>query len=558
MLYKVTQKSFAYTVLIIVLFSLIIFCEFIRKNYLCSMKLKMKHIALLVISALMGIFAYQTYWLVGLYRQEKAQMDNDIREAIRVSDYKEIMQRVKLLRENDNGAHGHIQVASGITSTYNGKEINKDGGLATVSRTRIHYKDSLQAREQNHLRTEVMKKKALTLSYDKKKDTGKLMADSSDESSQGNDAVNMLANWESLLELGVVIQRSIHSGVDAISTPDLQYFDKALTAHLDSIGINTPHQLLYLFNGTDRGSKPFTDTLKVIGNEIAGDTVVYNYQTNLVTRTTYRLILPNTTLLVVKQMRGILATSFIIILILAFVFWYLLHTIQKQKTLDEMKSDFTNNMTHELKTPIAVAYSVNDALLNFDVTEDKEKAKKYLRIGQKQLRRLSDLVEQILSMSMERRNTMKINIEECHLNSIVATLVDEQKLKTNKPVTIDTYIDATLMLNTDRAHLSNIITNILDNAVKYSREKPEIKIVARQHNDDIEIIIADNGIGIASDKIKRIFDKFYRVPHGNIHEVKGYGLGLYYVKSMIGKLNGEVAVESESGNGTTFKLIFHG
>ena len=153
---------------------------------------------------------------------------------------------------------------------------------------------------------------------------------------------------------------------------------------------------------------------------------------------------------------------------------------------------------------------------------------------------------------------MKINIEECHLNSIVATLVDEQKLKTNKPVTIYTDIDETLMLNTDRAHFSNIITNILDNAVKYSREKPEIKIVARQHNDDIEIIIADNGIGIASDKIKRIFDKFYRVPHGNIHEVKGYGLGLYYVKSMIGKLNGEVAVESESGNGTTFKLIFHG
>ena len=161
-------------------------------------------------------------------------------------------------------------------------------------------------------------------------------------------------------------------------------------------------------------------------------------------------------------------------------------------------------------------------------------------------------------MSMERRNTMKINIEECHLNSIVATLVDEQKLKTNKPVTIDTDIDGTLTLNTDRAHFSNIITNILDNAVKYSREKPEIKIVARQHNDDIEIIIADKGIGIASDKIKRIFDKFYRVPHGNIHEVKGYGLGLYYVKSMIVKLNGEVAVESESGKGTTFKLIFHG
>ncbi|MDD7317799.1 MAG: HAMP domain-containing sensor histidine kinase [Prevotella sp.] len=518
----------------------------------------MKHIALLAISALTGIFAYQAYWLIGLYNQEKAQMERNIREAIRVSDYKEIMKRVKTLREDANVGHGKIEVTSGITENRNGKQTGNDGALTTVTRAEFHYKDSLQAKEQEKLRAEVMKKKALRISYDRGKRTGKLATGTQEKSLEGNETVNMLANWESLLELGVVIQRGIHSGVDAITAPDMQYLDKVLTAHLDSIGVTTPHRLLYLFNGVGHDSKHFTDTLNVIGDEIAGDTVMYDYQTNLVTRTAYRLILPDTTLLVVKQMRGILATSLIIILILSFVFWYLLHTIRKQKTLDEMKSDFTNNITHELKTPIAVAYAANDALLNFDVAGDREKTRQYLRIGQEQLGRLSELVEQILSVSMERRNAMQLNVESLNLKPVIAALVEEQQLKADKPMTIAADIEDGIALRTDKAHFSNIITNILDNAVKYSGAAAEIKIAAMMHGNDVEISIADNGIGIAPDNMKRIFDKFYRVPHGNIHEVKGYGLGLYYVKSMMQKLGGEVSAESEQGVGTTFKLVFHG
>ncbi len=229
----------------------------------------------------------------------------------------------------------------------------------------------------------------------------------------------------------------------------------------------------------------------------------------------------------------------------------------KQKTLDEMKSDFTNNMTHELKTPIAVAYAANDVLLNFNGTNDTEKTKKYLSITQEQLKRLSKLVEQILSMSMERRKTMSFKIEEVNIMSVVRHIIAQQKLKADKPVAITTNINDDLTIMVDRSHFSNIISNLLDNAIKYSREEAIIKITANRYNDFIEIDITDHGIGIEQNNLKYIFDKFYRVPHGNVQNVKGYGLGLYYVKSIMDKFHGSIEVESEPSKYTTFKLRFN-
>jgi signal transduction histidine kinase len=222
-----------------------------------------------------------------------------------------------------------------------------------------------------------------------------------------------------------------------------------------------------------------------------------------------------------------------------------------------MKSDFTNNMTHELKTPIAVAYAANDALLNFDMTKDQAKTKKYLAIGQQQLRRLSGLVEQILSMSMERRKNMKLNIEEVTIQPILESLIAEQNFKANEPVEISFSISKDLSIKVDRNHFAHIMSNLLDNAIKYSSGKAEIKVAAHKEKNYTEIAITDKGIGIAADKQKYIFDKFYRVPHGNLNEVKGYGLGLYYVKSMMDRLHGNISVKSELGKGTTFKLRFY-
>jgi signal transduction histidine kinase len=225
-----------------------------------------------------------------------------------------------------------------------------------------------------------------------------------------------------------------------------------------------------------------------------------------------------------------------------------------------MKSDFTNNITHELKTPIAVAYAATDALLNFHQVNDAVKRERYLRICQEQLQRLSGLVEQILSMSMERRKTFRLNVEELPLKELLLPLVEQHKLKADKSVHISLDIEPDgLTVRADRTHLTNIISNLLDNAIKYSDGQAEITVCCRRYTGQdgdthTEIRVSDHGIGIAHDRLPHIFDKFYRVPTGNLHEVKGYGLGLFYVKTLVEKHNGTVEVKSEPGKGSEFTV----
>ena len=221
-----------------------------------------------------------------------------------------------------------------------------------------------------------------------------------------------------------------------------------------------------------------------------------------------------------------------------------------------MKSDFTNNITHELKTPIAVAYAANDALLNFNLAEDKMQRDKYLNICQEQLQRLSGLVEQILSMSMERRKTFRLHPETFNLCDLFPALIEQHKLKAGKPVEIRLDIKPEdLAITADRTHFSNILSNLIDNAIKYSPEEADVVVHCRKtETGQIEISISDHGTGIPADKQLLIFDKFYRVPTGNIHNTKGFGLGLFYVKTMVEKHNGTVTVKSEPGKGSTFTI----
>lgn len=225
----------------------------------------------------------------------------------------------------------------------------------------------------------------------------------------------------------------------------------------------------------------------------------------------------------------------------------------RQRTLEEMKDDFTNNMTHELKTPIAVAYSAADALLNFKQGDDKEKREKYLTICKEQLSHLTGLVEQILSMSMERRQSFVLNKEDLHIKDNIDILVEQHRLKSGKDIVFNINIDQEdPVVYADRTHLNNMISNLIDNAIKYSHQKLMINISVSQDKQFTYISIKDNGIGISEEKQKLIFDKFYRIPSGNKHDVKGYGLGLFYVKTMAEKHKGSISVESQPGKGSTF------
>ena len=374
----------------------------------------------------------------------------------------------------------------------------------------------------------------------------------------------ILRDQNSMLELATYFQRGLHSGLDIISAPDVLLYDSLLTSFLHDRNINLPHRLLHLHKGSKWDSTIlYIDTLVNIGTPgyvPTSKAVEYNYSFDINTSQSYRLIMEPAGTLVLRQMSGILTTSFVILIVLAFSFWFLIRTILKQKTLEEMKSDFTNNITHELKTPIAVAYAANDALLNFNQAEEKAQRDKYLRICQEQLQRLSGLVEQILSMSMERRRTFRLHPEEFAIRDILETLIEQHKLKAESSVHISVDIEPEdLSVLADRTHFSNIISNLIDNAIKYSHGEAEVTIHCRKmavegQNEQTEISVSDHGIGIAPEKQKHIFDKFYRVPTGNLHDVKGYGLGLFYVKTMIEKHGGSVSVKSELGKGSTFTI----
>lgn len=256
---------------------------------------------------------------------------------------------------------------------------------------------------------------------------------------------------------------------------------------------------------------------------------------------------------VLLRMSGILVTSLLIIIVLGIAFRYLILTIMQQRTLEEMKDDFTNNMTHELKTPIAVAYAANDALLNFGGDMDAKKRHKYLEISKEQLRSLSGLVEQILSSSMERRKTFALHCEDIKLKELLTHILEQYSINKKVHLSLDVTPDD-LTISADRTHLHNMIGNLVDNAIKYSGDNKEIKIDVNHKDEWIYITVADKGIGISAEQQRHIFDKFYRVPTGNIHTVKGYGIGLYYVMTMAEKHGGTVTVKSSQGKGSAFTI----
>lgn len=257
---------------------------------------------------------------------------------------------------------------------------------------------------------------------------------------------------------------------------------------------------------------------------------------------------------VFSRMAGIILTSAAILILMSFLIWYLLHWVGKLRSIEEMKDDFTHNMTHELKTPVAVAYSAADSMLRYYDQSDEQRNRKLLTIIMQRLNFLSGMIENILSMSMERFKTMRLNVEKVGAKQIADDVAAMIGMKSGKSVSIKVEIDDDVEISADPLHFGNVLSNLLDNAVKYSGEAVEIKIAA----DNRELTVADNGVGIPKENIPYIFDKFYRVTDGDRYEVGGYGLGLYYVKKIVEMHGWSISAASEENRGTTFTIKFSG
>ena len=267
---------------------------------------------------------------------------------------------------------------------------------------------------------------------------------------------------------------------------------------------------------------------------------------NLLTGNRYLAYYSSPLSYILGQMGGILISDIALIIVFTLAFRYLYKTISQLRSIEEMKDDFVNNMTHELKTPIAIAYSANDALLHHNADKDSNKREIYLNIANRQLKRLGELVENILAMSMERRKTMELKREFFELKPFIKELVTAQSMRKDKEIRIESNIADGTVINADKTHFANVLNNLIDNPIKYSGDKVNITIMG---NEKI-ISISDDGVGIPEKSLPYIFDKFYRVPHGNRQDVRGYGIGLYYVKSVLDKLGWSISVKSKMGEGS--------
>lgn len=261
--------------------------------------------------------------------------------------------------------------------------------------------------------------------------------------------------------------------------------------------------------------------------------------------------------LIIREMGWMIAASIVFTTIIVLAFAVTVRTLFNQKKLSEIKSDFINNMTHELKTPLATISLAIDALTNEKVIHDADKIKIYSGMIKEENKRMNKQVEKILQAARLEKEEVKLTLQKLDAHQIISKVATNMALQIQeKNGSIDLHLAANdPMIEADEVHFSNIIFNLLDNAMKYSSETPKILVETLKHgNGMFTIKIKDNGIGMDRETQARIFEKFYRAHTGNIHNVKGFGLGLSYVKAIVDAHEGKIKVESAPGKGSTFTI----
>ncbi len=465
---------------------------------------RFKTISTTFIVVIAVIFSCNVYYLISLYNSIRTDVERDVMTALADADIDDLMYRA-----------GRAQaLASNVQMQEDIEEYNAPRKAEAST-----YKD--ENGQLISVRTEadgtVIEERAML----------------SENSSYSNQMVDAMS-------------RQFHAVMDKYIPLDMAVMDSVLYNQLSNRFIYPDFLCVEVVNSNDS---------VICGNpKLNGESGLdsFSFNINPDEGIYYKAYMTPLTRHILSQMFGIIITVFLLMIAFSLAFWYLFRTVSRLRTIEEMKDDFVSNMTHELKTPIAIAYSANDALLNYDTSNDPDKKTKYLTIANKQLKRLGELVENILAMSMERRKTMKLRPEDIQLREFVEEIAAAQRMRGDKDITINVNIPENTTIEADRAHLANVLNNLIDNAIKYSRDSVEITVTGDSH----DLSVRDNGIGIPSKSIPYLFNKFYRVPHGNRQDVRGYGIGLYYVKSILDKMGWGIKVNSVEGKGSVFTIKF--
>jgi signal transduction histidine kinase len=516
-----------------------------------NMKRKLIIVLFLTILLLFGIIAVQIYWSFSAYKLNKEKFDGDINTAMQRAldsckkDYFDSIRVVMVRRLSDPDTHIKIDTIRNQDTVHMPLHIsitNKYTDLGNPYITTIPIYNFYQEKI-NHKAT-----------------VPEVLTEMSFYVPNFNDKLLLLLGMEDALK-DIKQKQTFHSGTFELPKnyrqADSIKLYKYYRAELDKIHPKAYFELRF-------SDKPIPATpadphrVKELRYSET-DQYTYKYhgflflQHNERNTLFVRAIFDRAQVGVLKEMVVALLLSGLLIVFTIFCFYYIIRTIIQQKKLTELKDDFINNMTHELKTPIATITVAIEGLQKYNALNDPEKTQRYLQTSRNELTRLNDLVGKVLNVAAFENKETRLNKEQVTVDELVNDLVASETLKTDKKVNISydnkgsiKYIEA------DKLHLRNVLANIIDNAIKYCDEPVDIEINLYQHNNNAVFYIKDNGIGIPPAHVKHIFDKFHRIPTGNVHNVKGTGLGLNYVKYIVQAHGGNVSVKSEPGAGSEF------
>lgn len=302
----------------------------------------------------------------------------------------------------------------------------------------------------------------------------------------------------------------------------------------------------------------FEDTVHNFSKYVGLEALSGTAGENLSTSEMLVVVIPNIKSLVYKSLQWRIATSIAFTIIILAAFYLTVRTMLRQKKLAKIKNDFINNMTHEFKTPIATISLAVDAMRNEKVIDDREKMGYFSSIIKEENQRMNRQVETILKASQLEKQEVELILKPVHVHEVIKDVVDNFALQLeDRKGKVEMALNAQNdTIEGDEVHLSNLVNNLVDNALKYSKENtpPVVKLTTQSNGKKFSLKIEDNGIGMNRDTLKKIFERFYRAHTGNIHNVKGFGLGLSYVKTMVEAHDGDIKAESILGKGSTFTV----
>ena len=506
---------------------------------------KLRWILYAIVLVIVSTIGIQVYWNYKNYQSNKQQLINDVQSSLdkSVATYYENLTKKNTLGFvfDDVKKEDSLKKNSTISNIIKALDIKKNGNFKLDS---INSESLQNVTIYKGLKADSLKnaqkpsERHFNLSDDDGKARFKKFKDSVKRvNNTSNRKNNKRFSDFKFLTSQVIISMSNDSiqlrDIDSLLEIELQR--KALNIDYGLL-LKQPKKTPQLFKISAKGNTGLSTTSK---------------STFLPENSTLKIYFKNETKVILKRIiSGILISVLLVLAVIACLF-YLLKIINRQKQLAEIKNDLINNITHEFKTPIATIGVALESINNFNVIDDKEKTKNYINLSNIQLSKLNIMVEKLLETATLDSENLTLVKEKVALNAFVEALVDKYKIHTKEKSLIFYASAEALTVAVDRFHFENAINNIIDNAIKYGGDT--IVVSLKKKNDSIELNILDNGTTLTKPQAIQIFEKFYRVPKGNTHDVKGFGIGLYYTKKIIEKHQGTISVLLNN-DGTTFKM----